>query len=148
MGGDKTACFGRRLAITQTELIGSVPGEACVGDEVHVIVGGQVLYVLRPPTCPTPETLEMDAYSLEDGEGGAFDNTLSPSKRSASAENSTLDARNDTHKHVRSLAVKSGSPRGDVYSFVGECLIHSLMDGEVTEYVKTQGVGFRTLYVR
>lgn len=42
------ACNGRSLATTAGKLIGLVPRLAQVDDEIFVLAGGQVLYVLRP----------------------------------------------------------------------------------------------------
>lgn len=42
------ACSGRKLAITSDKLMGLVPRDAEVDDEIYVLAGGQVLYVLRP----------------------------------------------------------------------------------------------------
>jgi hypothetical protein len=44
----KMACNGRSLATTAGKLIGLVPRLTQVDDEIFVLVGGQVLYVLRP----------------------------------------------------------------------------------------------------
>lgn len=43
----KTLTSGRRFAVTQNGYIGLIPSYADVGDEIWVLVGGQVLYVLR-----------------------------------------------------------------------------------------------------
>ena len=42
------ACNGRSLATTAGKLIGLVPRLTQVDDEIFVLDGGQVLYVLRP----------------------------------------------------------------------------------------------------
>ncbi len=144
----KAACLGRRLAVTRTGLIGLVPEEALIGDEIHVIIGGQVLYVLRPPPWHAPDTSGENPSPLEDEEGGVFDDTLSPSKESASAEHSTIHAPNYTREHIRSLVAQSENPRKDAYSFVGECYVHGLMDGEVIEHMKTRGVEVRSIDIR
>src|SRR5438046_3464159 len=41
------ACFSRRCATTKGGLIGLVPGIAQSGDQVYILLGGQVLYMLR-----------------------------------------------------------------------------------------------------
>jgi len=38
----------RRLALTSRGMIGLVPGAACLGDEIVVLLGGQFPYVVRP----------------------------------------------------------------------------------------------------
>jgi hypothetical protein len=42
------ACTGRRLALTPNKLIGLVSGAAQVGDDIVIIAGGGMTYVLRP----------------------------------------------------------------------------------------------------
>jgi hypothetical protein len=42
------ACSHRRLFITQNKLLGLAPDESQIGDEIFILFGGQVLYVLRP----------------------------------------------------------------------------------------------------
>ena len=42
------ACFNRQLAITNGKLLGLVPETCVAGDEIFVLYGGQVLFILRP----------------------------------------------------------------------------------------------------
>lgn len=59
---------GRSLATTAGKLIGLVPRLTQVDDEIFVLVGGQVLYVLRPVGECFQCIGESYIYGLMDGE--------------------------------------------------------------------------------
>ena len=64
----RDACNGRSLATTAAKLIGLVPRLAQVDDEIFVLAGGQVLYVLRPIGKCFQYIGESYIHGLMDGE--------------------------------------------------------------------------------
>ena len=62
------ACYGRLLAITEEKLMGLVPISAEVGDEIYLLAGGQVFYVLRPQGDGFRLIGESYIHGLMDGE--------------------------------------------------------------------------------
>lgn len=64
----RDACEGRSLATTAGKLIGLVPRLAQVDDEIFVLAGGQVLYVLRPDGDCFQYIGESYVHGLMDGE--------------------------------------------------------------------------------
>lgn len=131
----KTACLGRRLGITKGGLIGLVPQDTRVGDEVHVLVGGQVLYVLRPPLImPSHGALEL---------GKSFDK-----EQHDVSEN--LETSEDIQhlQTLQTLMLESETPKENCYSFVGECYMHGLMDGVMLNMIKSVGRRFSSIYIR
>jgi hypothetical protein len=61
-------CKDRQLAITVDNLMGLVSVAARVGDEIYVLAGGQVLYVLRPQRDCFQFISECYVHGLMDGE--------------------------------------------------------------------------------
>jgi hypothetical protein len=62
------SCSGRLLAITEENLMGLVPTSAEVGDEIYLLAGGQVFYVLRPQGDGFRLIGESYIHGLMDGE--------------------------------------------------------------------------------
>lgn len=70
----QTACAGRHLFATEKGYAGTGPPELEVGDLIYALVGGNVLYVLRPvPSAPRPNTFHLigDCYALGAMDGHA-----------------------------------------------------------------------------
>jgi hypothetical protein len=65
---NRVACNGRSLATTAGKLIGLVPRLAQVDDEIFVLAGGQVLYILRPVGECFQYIGESYIHGLMDGE--------------------------------------------------------------------------------
>jgi hypothetical protein len=66
--GISSACRQRLLAVTAGDLMGLVPKTAKVGDEIFVLAGGQVFYVLRPQAECFVYIGECYLHGLMDGE--------------------------------------------------------------------------------
>jgi hypothetical protein len=66
--GSFTPCEGRLLAITQSGFLGLVPLSAEVSDEIYLLAGGQVFYVLRPHDDHFRFIGESYVHGLMDGE--------------------------------------------------------------------------------
>lgn len=64
----KCATFGRRFATTRGGYMGLVRKDVAVGDEVFVLLGGEVLYVLRPERDHYLFVGECYLHGLMDGE--------------------------------------------------------------------------------
>jgi hypothetical protein len=83
-GNMKSMTMKRSFAVTQAGYIGLVPSYAEVGDEVWVLVGGQVLYVLRDTDRKDIQSEKRiheflgEAYmhGLMDGEAGDLNRTV------------------------------------------------------------------------
>jgi len=61
-------CARRLFAITVGDLMGLVPKSAQVGDEIFLLAGGQVLYILRPQGDSFAFVGECYVHGLMDGE--------------------------------------------------------------------------------
>jgi hypothetical protein len=131
----KAACLGRRLGITKGGLIGLVPQDTRVGDQVHVLVGGQVLYVLRPPLITAShKTLELGKSSDKEQHDVSED----------------LETSEDMHhlQALQALMLESETPKEKCYRFVGECYMLGLMDGVMLNMIKSVGGRFSSIYIR
>ena len=66
------ACVGRRFFVTKKGYIGTRPPELQQGDEIYILAGGKVPFVLQPLSKPQPNTFELvsDCYvhGIMDGE--------------------------------------------------------------------------------
>lgn len=131
----KTACLGRRLGITKGGLIGLVPQDTRVGDEVHVLVGGQVLYILRPPVI-TPEHKALEIGKSADKE------QVDVSENSGASEDM------QHIKNLHTLMLESETSKERCYRFVGECYMHGLMDGVMLDIMRSVGGQFSSIYLR
>jgi hypothetical protein len=131
----KAACLGRRLGITKGGLIGLVPQDTRVGDQIHVLVGGQVLYVLRPPLITAShKTLELGKSSDKEQHDVSED----------------LETSEDMHhlQALQALMLESETPKEKCYRFVGECYMLGLMDGVMFNMIKPAGGRFSSIYIR
>lgn len=61
-------CGSRKFGITIGRLIGLVPDTAQIGDQIYLLLGGQVLYVLRPFERHHRLVGECYIHGLTDGE--------------------------------------------------------------------------------
>jgi hypothetical protein len=61
-------CPYRRFVVTKTKIMGLVPEETQIGEEIFLLLGGQVFYVLRPAKDHYQLIGECYLHGLMDGQ--------------------------------------------------------------------------------
>jgi hypothetical protein len=110
---------GRRLFETSRGFLGLGPPAVRVGDQVCVLLGGLVLYILRKTKGP---------HETNEGHKGMKGNSFPEAETLASTPFETSDVFNGPPP---TTAPPTNQAR--YYGYIGECYVHGMMDGQACE---------------